>query len=293
MVYHITRIVNNSPKAIVLTNPVRDRDRHVVHGNNDDADKNPVYVVPDHPPKIEVIKTNIVDYPTALKKTLNIYTAENNWCFWDTGEKNANTLIAVGEGQDKILLNIPPNTENLELVVSKEGSPSFRAPSPDQYALDFKIQTQEQLMWCWAAASASIANFYERERKPPWTQCEVANLVLGVTYCCGIRVQECNKGVQFYEALVKMGHAASTPGGGLSFFGVQQEIDAGRPILAGLSNIVGGHGVVITGYNNFNPAKPTIEIQDPQYGSKSVCDFNTFPRSYGADYDWVATCRTK
>lgn len=75
MVYTIVRIVNNSPKTAVLTNPVRDKERHVVPAvprtTVEDPDNN--IVVPDPPVKIGVIKNNYITYPAALKEALNIY----------------------------------------------------------------------------------------------------------------------------------------------------------------------------------------------------------------------------
>jgi hypothetical protein len=89
-----------------------------------------------------------------------------------------------------------------------------------------------------------------------------------------------------------MGHLEDAPRSTLSFSDVKKEIDNVRPILAALSGLA-GHGAVITGYRNFDPKTRTIEVQDPSGGSKIVCDFNTFPGSYGGGYTWVATCRTK
>jgi hypothetical protein len=292
MVYTIVRIVNNSPKAAVFTNPVRGRDRHVVPAvpTNVEQDPDANIVVPDPPVQIEVIK-NPTTYPTALEKALNIYTLKNNWCFWDSGVKGANDLIGAGEGEDKSLLHLPANTTKLELVVSAHGVPSFRAPSDYQrFLINFKIQAQVRLNWCWAAAAASIANYYEKNET--WTPCKVANLVLGRTDCCGVSGVQCDKSVEFFEALKTMGHLEDAPRSGLSFSDVKKEIDKGRPILAALKGLA-GHGVVITGYNNFNPKTRTIEVQDPSGGSKIVCDFKKFPGSYGRGYTWVATCRTK
>jgi hypothetical protein len=289
MVYNITKIFNNSPQAVVLTSPVREQDRHVVPADVEDPSQQPNIVVPDPPVKIEIIKDNTVTYPTALKKALNIYTLKNNWCFWDNGDKGVNVLIGAGEGEDKILLPLPPNTTKLELFVSLEGVPSFRAPSDYQrFLINFKIQAQVRLNWCWAAATASIANYYRCQGKMTWTPCEIANLVFDRKDCCGVNGVQCDKGVALSEPLEKMKLLASNPAGGLSFKGVKQQIDDGRPILAALSSLA-GHGVVITGYNNIDPKNPTIEVQDPNSGSKMVCDYNTFPGSYGFGYKWVET----
>jgi Papain-like cysteine protease AvrRpt2 len=291
MVFNIVKIVNDSTKTVVLTNPLREQDRYVVPAF-DYVSENPGVVVPDPPVKIGVIKNNTIAYPAALKEALNIYTLKNNWCFWDSGVKGANDLIGAGEGEDKSLLHLPANTTNLELFVSDYGVPDFRAPSDYQrFLINFKIQAQVRLNWCWAAATASIVNYYEKNES--WTPCKVANVVFNRKDCCGVLDGVwCDKGVEFYKALEMMGHLEDAPRSRLSFSAVKKEIDNGRPILAALSSLA-GHGVVITGYNNFNPKTRTIEVQDPYGGSKMICDFNTFPGSYGAGYTWVATCRTK
>jgi Papain-like cysteine protease AvrRpt2 len=289
MTYHIIRIVNDSPWAVVLTNPVTDRDTHIVPASYGDpaiAGR----LVPANPPKIETIKDNTIAYPAALKRALNIYTFKNNWCFWDNGVEGVNTLIGAGENDAKILLNLPPKVTDLELAVSPEGVPSFRTPSPDQCTLDLTIQRQVRLAWCWAATAASISNYYEKTQD--WTPCKVACKVLGRTDCCEFFAGAgCDQRLDFAEALQAMGHWRASSGG-LSFLGVQEEIDFGHPILVALEGDFGGHGVVITGYNNFNPKKPTIEVQDPQDGSKTAYDFANFPSNHGS-YKWKATCKTQ
>jgi hypothetical protein len=279
-------------KAAVLTNPLRNQDRVVVTAFNEIAE-NPGIVVPDSPVKIEIIKDNRATYPVALTKALNIYTLKNNYCFWDNGDKGANVLIGAGEGENKVLLRLPPNTTKLELVVSKEGDPSFTTPSEDKRSLDFKILAQGRLFWCWAATSASIADYYEKGQT--WTPCKVANRVLGRTDCCGVGGVNCDKAIEFTKALETMGHWEKTGSSGLTLSGIKAQIDQGRPILAGLAGLKGlpGHGVVITGYDNSNPKKATIEVQDSEDASKTICDFDTFPRAYGLGYTWVVTCYTK
>jgi hypothetical protein len=293
MVYTITKIVNNSPKAIVLTNPLREQDRHVVPADVLDPNEQPNIVVLDPPVKIEIIK-DPTTYPTALKKALNIYTMKNNWCFWDSGVKDANVLIGAGEGEDKTLLGLPGGATKLELVVSKDGAPSFTTPSEDKRSLNFKILSQGiRVNWCWAAAGASIANYYEKEET--WTPCKVANLVFGREDCCGASGVECDKALECSVALKALKHLAGTGSSGLSISGIKKQIDADRPIFAGLVGWKGlaGHGVVITGYNNTDPKKPTIEVQDPDGGSKTVCNLDGFPQSYGIGYTWGVTCYTE
>lgn len=187
---------------------------------------------------------------------------------------------------------MPANTTKLELVVSEFGVPSFRAPSDyERFLINFKIQAQRRLNWCWAAATASIVKYYEKNES--WTPCKVADEVFNRKDCCGVLSgAQCDHGAEFFKALEMMGHLENAPRSRLPFSDVKKEIDNGRPILAALSGLA-GHGVVITGYDNFDPKTRTIEVQDPSGGSKMVCDFNTFPVSYGRGYTWVATCRTK
>jgi Papain-like cysteine protease AvrRpt2 len=281
MVYHITKIVNNSPKTAVLTNPVAARDRHVVTKHS--------WTIPPHPPKIEIIKDSNVTYPTAMKKTLNIYTGKNNWCFWDNGVSGSGSgLIGIGEGGDRFLFPTPPNTPKLVLNVSNDGTPSFSAE--DQRYLPIKVETQERINWCWAAAAVSISNYYTNTQK--WRQCELANLTFNRKDCCsGLR---CNSQSSFWGALERTGNASSLVQGPIALDQIIWAIDRGEPIAVVLTSGIGNHGVIITGYNNHDPKRPTIKVQDPDpVGWTVICDFNTFPKSFSLRYGWGETDFTK
>jgi hypothetical protein len=281
MVYHITKIVNNSSKTIVLTNPVAQRDRHVVTKNS--------WTIPPHPPKIEIIKDNTVSYPTALKKALNIYTSKNNWCFWDNG---AAGLLGIGDNGDPLKFPTPPNVTRVVLKISEDGVPSFRPESDDQCFLKFKIEEQQRMSWCWAATTTSIANFYLGENtKDPWKQCELANHFFNQTTCCA--ASNCDKAWKPWDALVYTRNDREIIGGPTTFKRIMESINDGQPISIALSAWPVGHGVVITGYNNFNPDRPTVEIRDPDGSNRAVCDFNTFPKSYSIRYGWAQTYLTE
>jgi hypothetical protein len=91
----------------------------------------------------------------------------------------------------------------------------------------------------------------------------VADEVFNRKDCCGVLSgAQCDHGAEFFKALEMMGHLENAPRSRLPFSDVKKEIDNGRPILAALSGLA-GHGVVITGYDNFDPKTRTIEVQDP------------------------------
>ena len=53
----------------------------------------------------------------------------------------------------------------------------------------FKMQHQTQLNWCWAAVTASVHNYYNRNQST--TQCEVADKQLNKSYCCSDSSDRC------------------------------------------------------------------------------------------------------
>jgi hypothetical protein len=120
---------------------------------------------------------------------------------------------------------LPANTTKLELVVSEFGVPSFRAPSDyERFLINFKIQAQVRLNWCWAAATASIVNYYEKNES--WTPCKVADEVFNRKDCCGVLSgAQCDHGAEFFKALEMMGHLENAPRSRLPFSDVKKEID--------------------------------------------------------------------
>jgi hypothetical protein len=78
-----------------------------------------------------------------------------------------------------------------------------------------------------------------------------------------------------------------------SFGTIMSEINGSHPVsIAIYWNGGGGHNPAIDGYDNSNPAAPTIDLQDPWYGP-STQDFNTFPRTYQGGASWGVTYFTK
>ncbi len=154
--------------------------------------------------------------------------------------------------------------------------------------LGFVEQLQLQTEWCWAATSTSVAHYYNSAS--PWTQCTVANKAQGQTTCCQNGASSaCNVPWYLDQALTIVGHFASEIGGQPSLSQLISEIDAKRPFGIRLGwNGGGGHFVIIDGYDNTDPANPTIEVKDPIYQT-STQDFNTFPSTYQGGASWTNT----
>ena len=99
--------------------------------------------------------------------------------------------------------------------------------------------------------------------------------------------QNCNVPGYPDQALMLTGHFAGEMAGRPEFLSgtdnsVMYQIDLSRPISIGIYwNGGGGHNPAINGYDDSNPAAPTIDIQDPIYGP-STQDFNSFPSCYRA-----------
>jgi len=151
--------------------------------------------------------------------------------------------------------------------------------------LSVNEQTQQQTEWCWAATTVSLTQFYDPAAT--WTQCSLVNNAFGQTTCCqNGSSSACNQPWYGDRALNITGHLRTTSSGAASFATMRTEIIASHPIsIAIYWNGGGGHNPAITGYDNSNSATPTIDIEDPYYGS-STQDFNSFPGSYQGGASW-------
>src|SRR6185503_9179094 len=67
--------------------------------------------------------------------------------------------------------------------------------------LPFDVQDQQGDFWCWAATSASISLFYNKNSS--WTQCKIACTALKRVDCCpAVRRGPCDKTFFLDEALI-------------------------------------------------------------------------------------------
>lgn len=127
---------------------------------------------------------------------------------------------------------------------------------------------QQQSNWCWAAATQTIVNYYNRQRAR--RQCEIVNHGLGRKDCCQEELpKECNKPNNHSKTIevMKRYKVNGSSVGALSFDKVKQQIDKSRPGQLswkyGKKNV--GHRVSFSGYKDEKVDK--IRIKDPSKGS--------------------------
>ena len=116
MTYTITKVINNSSKSVLLTNPKSERDTYLLAKNSSR--------VPSPLAEIQHITEKNIPYEMAIKRALNIYTASDNWCFWDNGR---DTLVGCGEKDEDEIIFLAHSATNLHLIINENGVPSFAA----------------------------------------------------------------------------------------------------------------------------------------------------------------------
>ncbi len=141
----------------------------------------------------------------------------------------------------------------------------------------FHEQIQLQSNWCWAAVTVSINWYYHPTSA--WTQCLLANNVLGQTTCCADgSTKACNGPVSTMATPLSVTHNwVSTSTTKPAFSVIQNEIDNCRPMAVGIywnPTPNGGHAVSIKGYNSTD-----IRVGDPALGY-SWQNYAAFPSTY-------------
>ena len=130
---------------------------------------------------------------------------------------------------------------------------------------EFRGQRQEQTEWCWAAACASISDYYCRRngtKAPPLRQCQIVRAVAFPHLNCCQDPGRCNVEGAMNAGMKFIKHYRKLTNGVISMATVQAEIDAGCPIGVRVLLATGQeHIVVIYGYAEnsvlyaFNPAR--------------------------------------
>ena len=171
-------------------------------------------------------------------------------------------------------------------------TPFYRLYGPDAYwVIALMEQYQLQSNWCWSASTVSITQFYDPATI--WTQCKLVNQQFKLSSCCvtgGSLV--CNQPWYPDKALAETGHFAGSTGP-LSLKDLISQLVASHPVSIRIGWIGGGgHNPVITGFDQDAPGGPTIQVQDPIFGT-STQDFNTFPHTYHGGASWTDSFLTK
>lgn len=152
----------------------------------------------------------------------------------------------------------------------------------------FEMQEQQRPDWCWAAVAVSVDRHFSRAST--WRQCRLAKLELQATRCCRNPVSDCDQSWHLERALQRVGRLAGPPvAAGLTFAGIQTEIDAGRPICVRTEwSDRTAHFVVIAGYNVTRGGVEYVEVEDSLDGPIEL-PYNTFVNRYRGNGRWSHT----
>ena len=149
------------------------------------------------------------------------------------------------------------------------------------------MQPQEQANWCWAAVSASVAQFYSAVTS--WLQqCDVASAELSKV-CCPVGSNvDCDVLWYLDRALARVGHFNTWRSGTATIAETRNEIDNNRPLGARIGwSSGGGHFVVISGYST-SAAGDFVTIDDPIY-ARSTLLMSNFQSAYQGRGSWTHT----
>jgi hypothetical protein len=147
----------------------------------------------------------------------------------------------------------------------------------------FSVQLQLQTQWCWAAVSASVADFFGSNL---WPQCQVAAAEFAPLNCCGADGPlGCNNPWYLDKALTRVGHFDRRTTPNAPFSSVQSEINGGRPLGCRIawSGNTGGHFMAIGGWLVASDGTQFVDVYDPiyQFNQMPYVDFCSSYRSPG------------
>ena len=173
--------------------------------------------------------------------------------------------------------------------------PPPRPPRSKQ--LSFTVQKQEQDLWCWAAITVSVADFYDGTTS---RQCDLVNRRRGRQTCCSepdaSDETRCNIADVTSQALQDVNHLDAVVGV-LTFRQVQDEIVENNVIgvrIAWPGTDV-GHAITLDGYYITDDGTPTVIGKDPAPGESFSMPYDEFKTAYGDNKDgtWDKTLKTK
>ena len=180
---------------------------------------------------------------------------------------------------------------NLRTVPAPE---AFTALPGTPTVIPFTMQPQKALFLCWAAVASSVSRHYAAASS--WTQCLVANEVLGGE-CCGNETSpNCNRMASLEDALEVTNN--------LSVDGVTEAALTPEEIrlqIRDLRHVVGcgirwadtkGHFVVIHGYSIDANGVMWLAIADPRYGPSEYI-YNAFATRYRDSGKWLVSYATR
>ncbi len=158
--------------------------------------------------------------------------------------------------------------------------------------LDFVMQHQEQDMWCWDAASVSVARFYNPATA--WTQGSLANAEFGRNDCVvgAGRVSPCNWGRWPDSPLQTVGHLNQRLNNALTTVQLAAEMERSAPVVVNIAwRGGGGHIAAVRGRSLANGVEH-VAVADPWYGDSDLT-YNAFRDNYQGLGAWNVSYRTQ
>jgi len=152
---------------------------------------------------------------------------------------------------------------------------------PTSRTLNVPYIMQRTPVWCWAATSTMVLNYYGNLAD----QCQIVTYILNRNCCVfGIGDQLCASTAPIaamQQAMAFGGVRSQYLPAPLTFDQIVSEIGSGRPIIISYRGSFSGHVVTLVGYNRANR---TVVIFDPYYGIFTVPYGATF--TYGGQLVW-------
>ena len=161
--------------------------------------------------------------------------------------------------------------------------------------LPFIMQRQRVDFWCWAAVASSVSHHYTPAS--PWTQCAVANAVLGTAHCClDANSPTCNRMSTLEGALRRTGNLPpnGVKDGPATPDQLRAQIrDARRVVGCGIRWAdLRGHFVVVYGFSVDSNGALWVAVADPRYGP-SEYPYNAFVSRYRETGRWMVSYVTE
>jgi hypothetical protein len=139
------------------------------------------------------------------------------------------------------------------------------APSSVQ---NFRMETQEQTNWCWAATAVSVARKYAAAAQ--WSQCSLATALYAAQgralICCGDDRSACNLPQKLSEVFGVAGHLAEALDDAIGFDDLKAEIARDRPVCVRIgwkADPNDGHFIAVTGCRVSSDGEQYVHVQDP------------------------------
>ena len=136
------------------------------------------------------------------------------------------------------------------------------------WQVNFRVASQEQTQWCWAAVSSSVAAYFGPGSN--WTQCAVASAEMGGQCCVSGSSRTCNQPHYLDRALQHVGHLRSAAQGYMPPQAVVDELKLDRPVGIRVGwRSGGGHFLAVVGLTPQGQGA-ILQVSDPIFGFSSV-----------------------